>query len=109
MSFLIEKGYRVESYHISRQFIKSKGIVFAHPKQLKKLQRHEWLTLIDSTHKTNKYDWRLFTLYVRDTYGCWDVGAHFFVSNEDCDTVSEALKIIRRYCHWILRYILSDQ
>ncbi len=110
MSFLIEKGYHIESYYVSYQSTKSaKGIVFAHPKQLEKLQRYGWLTLIDSTHKTNKYDWRLFTLYVRDTYGCWDVGVHFFVSNKDCNTVSEALKIIRNYCCWLPRYILSDQ
>ncbi|PKY57815.1 hypothetical protein RhiirA4_510990 [Rhizophagus irregularis] len=114
ISFLIEKGYRVENYHVSHRSTKStkstKGIVFAHPTQLEKLQSHGWLTLIDSTHKTNKYDWRLFTLYVRDTYGCWNVGAHFFVSNEDCDTVSEALKIVRSsFCRWIPRYILSDQ
>ncbi len=66
--YLIEKGYRVEDYSISHR--STKGIVFAHPKQLEKLQRHGWLTLIDSTHKTNRYDWRLFTLYIRDTYGC---------------------------------------
>jgi hypothetical protein len=84
--------------------------VFAHPEQLKKLERHGWLTLIDSTHKTNRYDWRLFTLYVRDTYGCWNVGAHFFASNEDADTVAEALIIIRnKYCRWSPHYILSDQ
>ncbi|CAG8657282.1 10345_t:CDS:2 [Rhizophagus irregularis] len=74
--------------------------VFVHLEQLKKLERHGWLTLIDSTHKTNRYDWRLFTLYVRDTFGCWNVGTHFFVSNEDADTVAEALTIIRnKYCH----------
>ncbi|GBC09883.1 hypothetical protein RclHR1_00920001 [Rhizophagus clarus] len=111
VSFLIEKGYQVENYCVSHQSAKTtKGFVFAHPKQLEKLQRHGWLTLIDSTHKTNKYDWRLFTLYVRDTYGSWDVGAHFFVSNEDCDTVSEALKIIRSKCRqWSPRYFLLDQ
>ncbi|RHZ89716.1 hypothetical protein Glove_12g29 [Diversispora epigaea] len=84
MAFLVEKGYH-------------------------KLQHHRWLTLINSTYKTNKYDWRLFSLYVRDTYGCWDVSAHFYVSNEDCDTISKALKIIRNYCHWSPRYILFDQ
>ncbi|RHZ74083.1 hypothetical protein Glove_227g182 [Diversispora epigaea] len=107
ITFLTEKGYHVKNYCVSHQF--TKGIVFAHPKQLEKLQRHGWLTLIDSTHKTNKYDWRLFTLYVRDTYGCWDVGAHFLVSSEDGDTVFEALKIVRSYCNWIPRYMLSDQ
>jgi hypothetical protein len=48
-------------------------------------------------------------LYVRDTYGCWNIGAHFFVSSEDSDTVAEALKKIRSYCRWFSRYILSDQ
>lgn len=110
-SFLIEKGYQVENYCVSHQSAKTtKGFVFAHPKQLEKLQHHGWLTLIDSTHKTNKYDWRLFTLYVRDTYGSWDVGAHFFVSDENCDSVLEALKIIRSKCQrWSPHYFLLDQ
>jgi MULE transposase domain len=108
VSYLKEQGYLVETYHVSQR--STKGIVFAHPEQLKKLERHGWLTLIDSTHKTNRYDWRLFTLYIRDTYGCWNVGAHFFTSSEDADTVAEALIIIRnKYSHWSPRYILSDQ
>jgi hypothetical protein len=75
VSYLTEQGYLVENYHVSQRF--TKGIVFAHPMQLQKLERHGWLTLIDSTHKTNWYDWRLFTLYVHDTYRCWNIGAHF--------------------------------
>ncbi|GES79961.1 hypothetical protein GLOIN_2v1481403 [Rhizophagus clarus] len=99
ISFLTEQGYRVKSYRISQR--STKDIVFAHSEQLKKLERHRWLTLMDSTHKTNRYDWRLFTLYVRNTYRCWNVGAHFFVSSEDADTVAEALTIIRNKCyHW---------
>ncbi|CAB4390823.1 unnamed protein product [Rhizophagus irregularis] len=35
-------------------------------------------------------------------------GAHFFVSSEDADTVSQALTIIRNMCRWSPRYILSD-
>ena len=68
VSYLIEQGYLVEKYQVLQR--STSGIVFAHPEQLKKLERHGWLTLIDSTHKTNRYDWRLFTLYIRDTYGC---------------------------------------
>ncbi|CAB4418563.1 unnamed protein product [Rhizophagus irregularis] len=107
ISYLIEKGYKVKRYSIHQS---SKGIVFAYPEQLKKLECYRWLTLIDSTHKTNRYDWCLFTLYIHDTYGCWDVGAYFFVSSESCKTVSQVLKIIRdSYCHWSPQYILSDQ
>src|SRR6185369_16891224 len=80
------------------------------PKQLEKLRCHGWLTLMDSTHKTNKHDWRLFTLYVRNGYGCWNVGAHFFVSDENSETIAEALRIIRKKCpRWIPRYFLLDQ
>ena len=65
---------------------------------------------MDSTHKTNRYDYHLFTLYIRDSYGCWDAGAHFFVSNENSDTITEALKIIQNnYCQWTLQYMLLDQ
>ena len=46
---------------------------------------------MDSTHKTNKHDWRLFTLYIRDRYECWNVGVHFFVSNENSETIAQAL------------------
>jgi hypothetical protein len=86
MSYLlIEKGYKVERYSTYQS---SKGIIFAHPEQLKKLERYGWLTLIDSTYKTNRYDWCLFTLYICDIYGCWDVSAHFFMNSESCETVS---------------------
>ncbi|RHZ80577.1 hypothetical protein Glove_134g166 [Diversispora epigaea] len=106
--FFKNQEYQVERFQILHR--SSHGFVFAHPNQLEKLRHFGWLTLIDSTHKTNKYDWRLFTLYIRDNHGCWDVGAHFFVSKEDSDTVAEALKIIRRFvCSWKPRYFLSDQ
>ncbi|GES94764.1 calcium-responsive transcription factor-like [Rhizophagus clarus] len=66
--------------------------------------------ILNSTHKTNKYDCRLFTLYVCNNYGCWDVEAHFFVSNENSDTVAEGLKAIKQFARcWNPRYFLSDQ
>jgi hypothetical protein len=91
--FLKNQEYLVEYYEISH--LSTHGFVFMHPKQLKNLEQHGWLTLIDSTHKTNRYDCRLFTLYIRDYYRCWDVGAHFFVSNENSVTIAEGLKIVR--------------
>ncbi|PKY62263.1 hypothetical protein RhiirA4_432418 [Rhizophagus irregularis] len=106
--FLKNQEYLVEYYEISH--LSTYGFVFMHPKQLKNLEQHGWLTLIDSTHKTNRYDCRLFTLYIRDYYGCWNVGAHFFVSKEDSVTIAEGLKIVRRFArHWSPRYFLSDQ
>ncbi len=108
VSYLRKHRYLVENYHISQW--STKGFVFAYSNQLKKLEWHGWLTLIDSIHKTNQYNWCLFTLYICDTYRCWNVGTHFFVSNEDADTVAEALIIIyNKYYNWSLHYILSDQ
>ena len=91
--FLKNQEYLVEYYEIS--YLSTYGFVFMHPKQLKNLEQYGWLTLIDSTHKTNRYDCCLFTLYIQNYYGCWDVGAHFFVSNENNVTVTKGLKIIR--------------
>ena len=108
ISFLKEQGYQVERYKITHQ--PTDGFVFVQPNQINNLEQYGWLTLIDSTHKTNRYDYRLFTLYIRNSYGCWEVGAHFFVSNEDSSTVAKALKIIRKFgCHWKPRYFLADQ
>ncbi|KAF9150136.1 hypothetical protein BGX20_005790, partial [Mortierella sp. AD010] len=40
----------------------------------------------------------------------WDVGAHFFVSEENSASVTSALKIIRKWePNWQPRYMLSDQ
>jgi hypothetical protein len=98
VSYLKDQRYQVETYCVLQQ--STKDIVFAHLEQLEKLENHGCLTLIDSTYKTNRYDWHLFTLYIRNTYGCWNIGAHFFVSNKDNDTIAKALKKIRSYCHW---------
>ncbi|CAB5149720.1 unnamed protein product [Rhizophagus irregularis] len=76
ISFLKNRGYLVERYEIPD--LSTYGFVFMHPNHL---EQHGWLSLIDSTHKTNRYDCRLFTLYIRNSYGCWDVGAHFFVTS----------------------------
>ncbi len=106
--------YHVRQFHIT-QFITSKivpdkqGFSFATQEQLQKLVKYGWLTLIDSTHNTNKWKWRLFTLYIRDGVGCWDVGGHIFVSTDDSETVAEGLKQIRQMTsNWQPRYILCD-
>ncbi|CAG8800001.1 3168_t:CDS:2 [Cetraspora pellucida] len=86
------------------------GFCFANSEKLKNLMHYSWLTLIDSIHNTNKHDWRMFILYVCDGCGCWNISAHFFVSNENSKVVMLALKIIRKFApHWNPRYMLLDQ
>lgn len=104
IQFLQLKEYYCESFSALRMPSKSQespdnntrmeGLFFAHPWQLQKLEQHGWLVLIDSTHNTNKHGWKLFTLYVHDSYSSWDVGAHFFVSNEDIAGVTVGLKTV---------------
>ena len=108
LKFLRSQGYQVERFHLSRH--STEGIVFSQPARLEKLRRHGYLTLGDSIHKPNRYDWRLFTLYIRDGFGCWEAGGYFFVSSEDGETVGTALKIVQRFeRRWSPMYMLVDQ
>ena len=68
IAFLQKERYQVENYQVLQK--SGYSLVFACSDQLKKLEHHGWLTLIDSTHKTNKYDYCLFTLYIYDGCEC---------------------------------------
>jgi len=108
VKFLSEQGFQCAQFSASANSYK--GFYFAQPTQLEKLHRYGWLTLMDSTHNTNKWRWQLFTLYVRDSCGCWDVGAHFFLAGEDSKAIARALKGIRQLVpRWQPRYMLVDQ
>lgn len=88
----------------------TQGLVFARPQQLAKMSTHGWLTLIGSMEETNNHGWRLFTLFVRDHLGCWDSGAHFFVSDTNSSTIAQALRLVRQLApSWRPRYILTDR
>jgi hypothetical protein len=84
------------------------GIVFAYPDRLQRLSRYSHLSLIDSTHKTNQLEWKLFTLIVRDQYTSWHPVAHSLLSHEFGELIAELLLVIKRWTNWKLRYILSD-
>lgn len=64
---------------------------------------------MDSTHKTNTWHWRLFTLTVRDRHGCYIPAAQFLVEREDSMSVGEALKALRVEClSWEPLYFVLD-
>jgi hypothetical protein len=105
--FLSEQGFKCTQFLAKNSY---KGFSFARSHQLEKLSHHGWLTLMDSTHNTNKWRWQLFTLYIRDGYGCWDVGGHFFLEGEDSAGVVRGLGAIRELApKWCPRYMLMDQ
>ncbi|KAF9282796.1 hypothetical protein BGZ74_002081, partial [Mortierella antarctica] len=118
VKYLQSKDYLCETFSVARtpsinqassSNTQTQGLVFAHPWQLVKLAKHGWLTLMDLTHNTNKHLWKLFTLYVWDSYNCWAVGAHFLISNEDIEGVTEGLRTIRQLAPmWSAWYFLTD-
>jgi len=92
----------------SLDHVEGRGLVFADPARLRTLEAHGHLSLIDSTHKTNQLEWKLFTLMVRDQYACWHPIAHALLSNEFGELIAEFLLAIKTWCNWQLRYVLSD-
>ncbi|KAG9285940.1 hypothetical protein G9A89_002360 [Geosiphon pyriformis] len=91
--FLAERNYRVEQF-IIRKLVK---VFFVTLEQFVNLVCYGWLTLIDSIHNTNKHNWRLFTIYIRDGCGCWNVGGHFFINKNNSEAVTAGLKAIRTF------------
>jgi hypothetical protein len=84
------------------------GIVFACPKRLGHLTQNGHLTLVDSTHKTNQLEWKLFTLMICDKYTCWIPVAHGLLSHEFGELIAEFLLVIKKWVTWKLRYVLTD-
>src|SRR6266498_627323 len=65
---------------------------------------------MNSTHCTNRLNWFLYTVIVRDKCGSWVPTAHILTAREDSDIVACGLRILKRWCgdRWVLRYILTD-
>ena len=65
--------------------------------------------MMDSTHKTNTWDWRLFTLTVRNKNASYLPAFQFLVEREDSASVGEALQAIRAVVPtWYPRYWVVD-
>jgi hypothetical protein len=88
--------------------VDGQGLVFADPARLRTLETYGHLSLINSTHKTNQLEWKLFTLIVRDQYACWHPVAHALLLHEFGELIAEFLLAIKQWCDWQLRYVLSD-
>ena len=99
-------AYQVESFEETGY----NGFAFATKENLLALQESGHLTIIDSTHKTNKHSWKLYTLLVRNSFGSWLSGGHFFVNAEEQKIVTKGLLILKRWTsNWKPRYFLIDQ
>ena len=118
-----EPGWKVDRVeHLANVLKKGKiqelhtGFVFAHEEQLQTLCQRGFLTLMDSTHCTNKVSEYLFTLMVRDNYCRWIPVAHMMLSNQTSELIACGLRVLRHWCHsdsssnprWNLNYMLTD-
>jgi hypothetical protein len=68
-----QEGWKYQQISAVRQLDEevSNGLVFACEDRIQTLCRRGYLTLLDSTHCTNKLGWFLFTLVVRDEQGSY--------------------------------------
>ena len=71
------------------------GIVWALDHRLKTLAERGYLTLFDSTHKTNQKEWKLFTWMVRTEVNIYLPCASALIRNEDGNAIGKAMSIVR--------------
>ncbi|KAI9103885.1 hypothetical protein DFS34DRAFT_668217 [Phlyctochytrium arcticum] len=96
IQLLREEGYIIERFFSGSGEQADEGFEFVVEPGLRLLSTNSYLVLLDSTHKTNRYDWRLFTCMVRDNFGSWLPAAQFFVSTENADAVAKGLLQLRK-------------
>lgn len=95
---------------LSKDGRQSIAVVWGNPGSLQTLQERTHLVLLDSTHKTNVWNWYLSTLMVRDVNCQRCSGAHFLVSRERSPLISAC---IDKICSWAIclkrcRFFLID-
>ena len=88
MEWLSSNDYMIEGFTSAAY----QGFAFATEANLQVLRKSGVLAIMDSTHKTNKHNWKLYTLIMRNTFGSWLPGGHFIVSSEEQHIVSKAFK-----------------
>ncbi|KAI9102606.1 hypothetical protein DFS34DRAFT_683600 [Phlyctochytrium arcticum] len=93
----------------------TEGLAFGRKEELKVLQECSYLVLMDSTHKTNRWDWRLFTCMVRNKTGSWVPAGQFFAQRENGEGVYSGLNALRNLVlaetgkKWIPNNVMIDQ
>ncbi|KAN0067417.1 hypothetical protein V8E54_014507 [Elaphomyces granulatus] len=90
----------------------SAGIVFAHKESLNTLRDRGCLAVMDSTHKTVRLKWYLFTVFVRDEVGSWIPASFFLTQKQDAEIIEACLRRLIEWCGrlegWALKYMLTD-
>jgi hypothetical protein len=66
LEWLEQMGYLTQIFVASNTSV---GYVFAHPDQLQYIGQNGNIVLMDATHNTTHWDWKLFTVYFRTVAG----------------------------------------
>ena len=71
LNFIAEKG----NYHFTNALHADEvvALCFARKEMVNLLRNYGTLVQMDITHKLNKYDWNLLTIYFRDTHGVFTI------------------------------------
>jgi len=106
LDWLTLNGYQTECFGNAEY----QEFVFTKDTNLQILRESGVLIIMDSTYKTSKHGWKLYTLLLRNTFDSWLPGGHFFVSGEEHDIVAKGIQILKHWAStWKPRYFLIDQ
>ncbi|KAF8856719.1 hypothetical protein BDZ45DRAFT_675324 [Acephala macrosclerotiorum] len=110
----IDLGLRHKILHVQNQAgAIVHGIVWASNHCLRVLAARGYLTLLDSTHKTNQKKWKLFTWMVRTEVDMRLSCAGALIDGEDGNTIGQAIITLRHWIEelalvWQIHYALTD-
>lgn len=113
--FLREINYWVMQYGAIVDGKAQSMICFASNDALEIMSENHFLVMMDSTHCTNKRNWKLSTIYSQSPQGVWIPGCQAFVSNETIHLLSKMIFLLRtemqrRYnVYFEPRYWIIDQ
>ena len=91
-------------------------IAFASDFGLRYISNNQYLVMMDSTHCTNVWKWRLTTIYVRTKDCVWIVGAQLYISKENAhvltiglQSIKEKIRLTYNDIDWRPQYWLIDR
>lgn len=73
------------------------GVAVVPKEYVNRLTDNCFVVLLDATHNTNCWGWYLFTLLVRDKFGSWVPGGHFYTESQHASIIEAGFRAIRSF------------
>jgi hypothetical protein len=85
------------------------GLAFVPPAWGGSLEVNDFVVLMDSTHQTNRWDWYLFTVLVRDSHCSWRPGACFLTESQHSNLIAAGLRAVRQLApQFAPQFVITD-